>query len=91
MTQIKTAPGGNPGAAVTKASVDDAEDTANNSETQALINGWWLASEWHRDLALTASSTLQRDPEAAVALRIDLMNRRHLVRELRHAAFVGGR
>ena len=91
MAHSKTTPDDQSGAAVTKASVDAGKFTANDEKTQAIIDGWWRAYEWHRDLAVTVSATMKTDPEAAVSLRVPLLNRRRLMRELRHAAFGGSR
>ena len=72
MAQNKTAPCCKQEAAVLSNGVDASDNTANNTKTQAIIDGWWLATELHRDLALRVVNTFKTDQTAAIALRKDL-------------------
>ncbi len=89
--KTKTAPCGKQGAAVTKACVDAADNTAEDIKTQELIAGWFAASACHRDFALRVAGLVKTNPSEAITLRHELAGRRRLARELRLAMSGGGR
>ena len=80
-----------PGAVVQKTSVDAVNSIADNNKSQELIKGWFTATEEHRNFALYVVNIQKTNKDAARALRRELEGRRLLARELRLAAFGGGR
>ena len=91
MTDATHHPRREPGAVVSKTSVDAVNSTADNIKSQELIKGWFTATEEHRNFALYVISVQKTNKDAARALRRELEARRLLARELRLAAFGGSR
>ena len=75
---------GEPGMEVS-ASVDAAETTAINAQTQTIIDGWHDANDIYRVIALHVSGLLKGNQDEAIAFRRTLTEWRLLVREMRLA------
>lgn len=76
MARKNTAPCVKQGAAVSKASVDAVEDTANDNERQVLIALSIKIERDRRQRALDLASIYDRSPTAAISGRFDLRDMR---------------
>ncbi len=87
MTQSKTAPCGKQEAAVSQSSVVADQDTANNTDRQALIEFSLTIDRCRRHTALELAKLYAIAPAAAIAGRYDLRDLRLLGQEVGRLAY----